>query len=130
MVTREGMATADNERFVRTWQEVSLKRISLNAISCKDGYKWYPYNKGGGERKWYGLNLLIVNYENDGYEIKNNIDHQTGRIRSHNYNGAFGLKSGATWSAISSGSISVRFSPCGFYLTQRDPWAFLTTYLV
>ena len=124
MVTREGMATADNERFVRTWQEVSLKRISLNAISCKDGYKWYPYNKGGGERKWYGLNLLIVNYENDGYEIKNNIDHQTGRIRSHNYNGAFGLKSGATWSAISSGSISVRFSPCGFLFDSKGSMGF------
>ncbi len=124
MVTREGMATADNDRFVRTWQEVSLKGISFNAISCKDGYKWYPYNKGGGERKWYGLNFLIVNYENDGYEIKNNIDHQTGRIRSHNYNGEFGLKSGATWSAISSGSISVRFSPCGFLFDSKGSMGF------
>lgn len=107
MITREGMATADNPRFLRTWEEVDFNKISFNATSCNDGYKWYPYNKGGGSRKWFGLNYLIVNYENDGYEIKNNIDAETGRIRSHNYNGDYGLQQGATWSAISSDSISV-----------------------
>ncbi len=124
MVTREGMATADNPRFLRYWQEVSVDKISFNALSCNDGYKWYPYNKGGGKRKWFGLNYLVVNYENDGYEIKNNIDKETGRIRSHNYNGEFGLKEGATWSAISSGSISVRFSPKGFLFDSKGSMGF------
>ena len=124
MITREGMATADNTRFLRTWQEVDSNKISFNATSCTDGFKWYPYNKGGGNRKWYGLNFLIVNYENDGYEIKNNIDLETGRIRSHNYNGEYGLKEGATWSAISSGSISVRYSPNGFLFDSKGSMGF------
>lgn len=124
MITREGMATADNPRFLRMWAEVSISKISFNAQSCLDGYKWYPYNKGGGERKWYGLNYLVVNYENDGEEIKNNIDTETGRIRSHNYNGIYGLKEGATWSAISSGSISVRYSPSGFLFDSKGSMGF------
>ena len=124
MVTREGMATADNPRFLRTWEEVDFNKISFNAFSCNDGYKWYPYNKGGGSRKWFGLNNLIVNYENDGYEIKNNIDQNTGRIRSHNYNGDYGLKQGATWSAISNGSISVRYSPKGFLFDSKGSMGF------
>ena len=124
MVTREGMATADNPRFLRTWEEVNFNKISLNAFSCNDGYKWYPYNKGGGSRKWFGLNVLIVNYENNGFEIKNNIDNKTGRIRSHNYNGDYGLQQGATWSAISSGSISVRYSPKGFLFDSKGSMGF------
>ena len=124
MVTREGMATADNPRFLRTWEEVNFNKISLNAFSCNDGYKWYPYNKGGGSRKWFGLNILIVNYENNGFEIKNNIDNKTGRIRSHNYNGDYGLQQGATWSAISSGSISVRYSPKGFLFDSKGSMGF------
>lgn len=124
MVTREGMATADNPRFLRFWEEVNFNKISLNAKSCNDGYKWYPYNKGGGTRKWYGLNYLIVNYENDGFEIKNNIDLKTGRIRSHNYNGEYGLKEGATWSAISNDSISVRYSPKGFLFDSKGSMGF------
>ena len=124
MVTREGMATADNPRFLRTWEEVNFNKISLNAFSCNDGYKWYPYNKGGGSRKWFGLNILIVNYENNGFEIKNNIDNKTGRIRSHNYNGDYGLQQGTTWSAISSGSISVRYSPKGFLFDSKGSMGF------
>lgn len=124
MVTREGMATADNPRFLRTWEEVNFNKISLNAFSCNDGYKWYPYNKGGGSRKWFGLNVLIVNYENNGFEIKNNIDNKTGRIRSHNYNGDYGLQQGATWSAISSSSISVRYSPKGFLFDSKGSMGF------
>lgn len=129
MITREGMATADNPRFLRTWEEVDFNKISFNATSCDDGYKWYPYNKGGGSRKWFGLNNLIVNYENDGYEIKNNIDTETGRIRSHNYNGDYGLQQGATWSAISSGSISVRYSPKGFLFDSKGSMGFSTDLL-
>lgn len=124
MVTREGMATADNPRFLRTWEEVNFNKISLNAFSCNDGYKWYPYNKGGGSRKWFGLNSLIVNYENNGFEIKNNIDDKTGRIRLHNYNGDYGLQQGATWSAISSGSISVRYTPKGFLFDSKGSMGF------
>lgn len=89
MVTREGMATADNDRFLRLWPEVSQSKFSkLNTKADK----WYPYNKGGNFRRWYGNREFVVNWENNGEAIKNNIDVKTGRIRSHNYNGEYAFK--------------------------------------
>lgn len=121
LTTREGMATADNERFLRYWYEVALKKISFKS---NINYKWFPYNKGGDYRKWYGNNEYIVNWEKDGYEIKNNKDESTGRIRSHNYNGEFIFKKGITWSAISSGNISIRYSKEGFLFDSKGAMGF------
>ena len=54
--------------------------------------KWFPYQKGGDFKKWYGNNSYIINWEQDGYEIKNkNVEEKTGRVKSHNYNGNFGF---------------------------------------
>ena len=86
MTTREGMATADNDRFLRYWHEISTTFFSK---LCHKSDKWYPYNKGGSNRKWYGNRDYVVNWSNDGFDIKHNIDTITGRIRSHNYNGEF-----------------------------------------
>lgn len=118
LTAREGMATADNARFTRQWHELSFSEIDFycgNIDEAKAVHgKWFPYNKGGDYRKWYGNNNLVVNWENDGYEIRNNFDLATGRIRSHNYNGVFAFLPGITWSAISSSDIHVRYSPPGF----------------
>ena len=111
MTTREGMTTSNNEVFMRFWPEVSYKKI---AFTTKPGEqllkKWCPYEKGGEFRRWYGNRYYIVNWENDGKEIKSSIDVSTGRIRSHNYNGDYGFRSGITWSEISSGTFSARYS--------------------
>ena len=92
-ITREGMATADNERFLRLWTEVIFSSITLHCETTKQAtekkVKWIPYNKGGSERDWYGNNDYVVDWSNDGYTIKNNIDKKTGRVRSHNYNGEY-----------------------------------------
>jgi hypothetical protein len=64
---RQGLATGNNARFVRFWYEVSLIK---QYISNPDSPKWYTYNKGGDCRKWYGNNQFVVNWENDGEEIK------------------------------------------------------------
>lgn len=128
LTTREGMATANNDRFTRQWHELSLKDIVFNCVSIDDAMaiqgKWFPYNKGGDFRKWYGNNNLVVNWENDGYEIRNNIDQDTGRIRSHNYNGAFAFLPGITWSAISSSDIHVRYSPSGYLFDSKGAKGF------
>lgn len=128
LTTREGMATADNDRFLRLWYEVENSKIIFNCkssnLALQSGGKWFPYNKGGSYRKWYGNNYYVVNWENDGHEIRNNIDQATGRIRSHNYNGEFAFKRGITWSAISSGSISVRFSDYGFLFDSKGAKGF------
>lgn len=128
LTTREGMATADNDRFLRFWHEVSFPRITLGCKNKEDALqrqgKWFPYNKGGSFRKWYGNNDYVVNWENDGYGIRNNIDEVTGRIRSHNYNGDFGFREGITWSSISSGSISIRYTENGFLFDSKGAKGF------
>ena len=82
------MATADNERFLRLWQEVKYHSITLDCGSSEEAsnkrIKWVPYNKGGTERDWYGNNDYVVDWSDDGFAIRNNKDIKTGRIRSHN----------------------------------------------
>lgn len=131
LTTREGMATADNDRFVRSWWESPLQAIGFEIPDQEaarlSGKKWFPYQKGGEYRKWYGNNDLIVNWENDGSEIRSNIDVKTGRIRSHNYNGEYGFIEGITWSSLSSGRIHVRFSPRGSLFDSKGAKGFAQT---
>lgn len=69
-----GLQTADNDRFLRIWFEVDYKRCCLNAentaLAARSQRKWFPYNKGGARRRWYGNQELVVNWENDGKELK------------------------------------------------------------
>ena len=128
LVTREGMATADNDRFVREWWEVSKRRIGFCCSNIEEAAKsrcrWFPYQKGGEYRKWYGNNDLIVNWEKNGFEIKNNKDVITGRIRSHNYNGNYAFQEGITWSALSSGRIHIRYSNIGSLFDSKGAKGF------
>ncbi len=128
LTTREGMATANNDRFVREWWEISIDKSNFNiptrekAISSK--MKWFPYQKGGEYRKWFGNNDLVVNWADDGAEIRSNVDPSTGRIRSHNYNGNFAFRSGITWSSLSSGRIHLRYSPEGSLFDSKGAKGF------
>ena len=131
LITREGMATADNDRFIRQWFECSLKHIDFNHLAENPTKaKWYPYEKGGEYRKWYGNRELVVDWEDDGYRILHNYDIGTGRLRSHNYNGDYAFRRGITWSSISSAVIHVRWSPDGELFdskgakgfAQKDSW--------
>jgi hypothetical protein len=121
LVTREGMATADNDRFLRLWPEVSKDKFSK---LCASADKWYPYNKGGTTRYWYGNREYVVDWANDGAEIRNNKDPKTGRIRSHNYNGEYAFQECLTWSAISSGSLAVRYCEKGFLWDSKGASGF------
>jgi hypothetical protein len=112
--TRLGMATADNDKFLRFWHEVDNLNIGFG-LSSRDGAKksnakWFPYQKGGEFRKWYGNYEYLVNWENDGFEIMNFIDFKTGKVRSHNYNLDYIFKLGITWNALSSSITSMRLS--------------------
>ena len=90
-----GLQTADNARFLRLWFEVSRSRIGFGfenaALAARSGLKWFPYNKGGSARKWYGNQWYIVNWENDGYEIKNFKD-KNGKLLSRPQNLNFYFK--------------------------------------
>ena len=109
----QGLATADNGRFLRLWYEVCNQNISFNCTSTEDSLaratRWFPYNKGGDFRKWYGNNDYVVNWENDGYEIKHNFD-DNGKLRSRPQNTQFYFKNGVTWTLLSSSNFGVRIS--------------------
>lgn len=121
---RIGLVTGDTDRFLRLWHEVDINRVHWNCVSISESIqsrmKWYPYQKGGAYRKWYGNNEYVLNWENDGWECKN--DNFSGeRVKSHNYNGEFAFKPAITWTKISSGSFACRFVPQGFMFDDAGP---------
>ena len=113
----QGLATADNARFLRLWFEVSRSRIGFGfenaALAARSGLKWFPYNKGGSARKWYGNQWYIVNWENDGYEIKNFKD-KNGKLLSRPQNLNFYFNPSISWGLITSTYTSFRDYPAGF----------------
>ena len=113
---RQGLATGENDRFTRLWFEVEAQRLCLNAHDRNSALashaRWFPYNKGGDFRKWYGNNDCIVNWENDGYEIRNFYD-ERGKLRSVIRNPATYFQESITWSKISSGTMAFRYKPYG-----------------
>ena len=114
---KQGLATADNNRFLRYWWEVDFNNIGFSSINCEDSKntnkKWFPYNKGGDYRKWWGNQEFVVNWENDGYEIRNIIG-PNGRVRSKAQNTQFYFHKSLSWSKISSGKVAFRYYPNGF----------------
>lgn len=111
-----GLQTGENSRFVRLWHEVATNNLWLTApnkeAAINSNYKWFPYNKGGDFRKWYGNNDYVVNWENDGYEIRHFTD-EKGKLRSRPQNTDTYFRESITWSKISSGSIAFRYKPAG-----------------
>ena len=119
---RVGLITGDVNRFLKRWAEVSLCRISFGT---KPGFandaKWVPCTKGGEYRLWYGNNEFVMNWENDGWEMKNdNFDGD--RVRAHNFNGEQAFKEGISWSTISSASFHCRYVPQGFMFDTAGPF--------
>ncbi|WP_428639890.1 Eco57I restriction-modification methylase domain-containing protein [Schaalia sp.] len=107
-----GLQTGDNNRFLREWWEVSIPRIAFACTSREDavqsGARWFPYNKGGDFRKWYGNQEFVVNWENDGAEIFNF------RPRSVVRNPDTYFSPSVSWSKVSSGAPAFRAYPPGF----------------
>ena len=116
---RQGLITGDVNRFVRKWYECSLTNLNLSAkISDPQRIgKWFPYCNGGAYRKWYGNNDDVVNWLNDGVEVKGFVDDK-GKQRSRPQNQQYYYREGGTWSAISSSSFSVRYFPEGFLFSN------------
>ena len=115
--SKQGIATANNNRFLRGWFEVSLENIKFDAKSKEEAKesnkKWFPYNKGGGFRKWYGNNDYVINWENDGYEVKHFYG-KNGKQRSAIRNPQYFFKESFTWSDITSNASTFRYKSYGF----------------
>lgn len=104
-----GLQTSDNARFLRFWFEIADVKLGLGftnaALAARaKNKKWVPYNKGGSTRKWYGNQEYVVNWENDGEEIKKT---QGPVIRNPNYY----FKQSISWSLTSSIGCAFRYNP-------------------
>ena len=112
-----GLQTGDNNKFLRLWNEVNYNKIGYNMSNSQEALKskkkWFPYNKGGEFRKWYGNQEYLVNWENDGYEIKNFYD-EKGKLRSRPQNTEYYFKESISWGLITSAGSSFRYFPKGF----------------
>jgi type II restriction/modification system DNA methylase subunit YeeA len=132
---RQGMSTNDNKRFLRYWTEINHNDIgfSLPSLSAaaNSGLKWFPYNKGGAYRKWAGNSELVVNWKNDGEEIKhwltnNPKDPKTSHWSRRIINTDFYFKESITWSDITTNSFAARYSPQGSIFDVKGSSAFPT----
>ena len=134
---RAGLQTSDNNRFLRFWPEVSIKRIGFNlerSTALSSDYKWFPHNKGGETRKWYGNREMLVNFEHDGEELKYWLEHNpkdpTTTSWSRNLrNYPLYFNEGITWGAMSN-MISVRYSPVGSLFDTSGPMLFASDNLL
>lgn len=126
---KQGIATSDNDRFLKYWQEVNYKNLDFNCNNPEDLKssikKWFPYNKGGTFKKWFGNNDYIINYENDGEALKDfhkilNLTNPGGRLK----NKEFYCLPSITYSSLSSGDFGCRYSNQGFLFDTKGACIF------
>lgn len=125
--SKQGIATADNNRFLRLWYEVTVENIYFTAKSSKEASdsnrKWFPYNKGGGFRRWYGNNDYVINWKKDGEELRN-FKGAVLRNPSYYFQECF------SWSLITSGTTAFRYKPNGFIFDVAGMSCFSEKYLM
>ncbi|MBV7434871.1 BREX-1 system adenine-specific DNA-methyltransferase PglX [Cardiobacteriaceae bacterium TAE3-ERU3] len=123
---RQGLTTTDNNKFVRNWFEVPIRKIGFGMETCEmaleSKMKWFPMDKGGGFRKWYGNNTSIVNWECNGEDIKNTIvlkyPYLNGNPEFVAKNTFYYFKPGVTWGKITSSNFSCRYTDSGFIFSD------------
>lgn len=115
--TRHGLVTGNGDLFMRLWYEVCFSNIGFEE---SEECMWFPYNKGGSFRRWYGNREYIVNWKNDGESIRNYRDNND-YIKSSNYNDGYNFKENISWSDIRSGKISFRYTPKGSLFDTSGP---------
>lgn len=124
---RQGLATAQNERFLRYWWEIGPASIDVGANSIKQsvsrGKRWFPYMKGGSYLKWYGNQEHVVNWYFDGKEIRNFYKGGS-RLASRPQNTKYYFKEGLTWGDLNPAGFSVRYSPGGFVFDVKGSSGF------
>lgn len=131
LVFKQGMTTTDNEKYLREWFEVEQNKIGFQITSREEsiqsGCKWFPYQKGGNFRKWYGNNEYVVYYLDDGKELIDLVTKKYPKISDPEFiikNRNWYFKEGLTWSTLSSGSLGVRYCFGGFIFDAKGSMAF------
>lgn len=128
---RQGMTTTDNIKYLRRWQEVSINNIGFNVHSREESMArktiWFPYNKGGQYRKWFGNNEYVVFYYNDGKELINLVMKKYPQISDPEFiikNRSCYFKEGIEWSDLTSGNFGARRVFGGFIFDACSPTIF------
>ncbi len=115
---RVGLQSNDNNRFLRFWFEVPLAKIGFKCTDNEDARnsakKWFPYQKGGSFRRWYGNHEYVINWENGGSEIIELASSIYGSPSRTVRSKEFYFRPALTWSTLSTGDFAVRWSPGGF----------------
>ena len=135
---RVGIITGNNEMFIKTWWELNYLDVCFNMGSYEESLnsdiKWYPYNKGGAARDWYGNRELVVMFRYGGADIKDN-GAKTGVFTFLGAQDVF-FHEGITWSGLTIGRNTFRYSPKGtLFDSNKGPMVFpeteeLTFYLL
>lgn len=119
--TRQGLATGDNAQFLRYWHEVPLDNIGFGYHTAEEARqscaRWFPCNKGGAFRRWYGNNHFVVDWQDGGQRLKS---FEGAVIRNESYY----FKPGLTWSSLTIGAFSMRWSPAGFMFESKGSMCF------
>lgn len=126
----QGLTTTDNEKYVRFWYEPDIALVGFNMASSEiaqnSNKKWFPFNKGGSFCKWYGNNELVVNYENNGAEIKADVLRKYTYLKTPDFvvkNSKTYFQEGLTWSALSN-DFSIRWFPVGAICADKGQGLF------
>lgn len=126
----QGLTTTDNNLYVRYWYEPVIDNVGIGIINSEKAQeskkKWFPFNKGGTYQKWYGNNDLVVNYQNDGFEIKQSVLKKYTYLKSPDFvvkNSKTYFREGLTWSALSN-EFSIRWFPNGAICADKGQGLF------
>ena len=118
IIIRQGLASGDNDRFIRYWQEISYNNFYTNAHSCREalasGYKWFPFHMGGQKRSWYGNSLTVISFDKESFDL---LSAQGNRLPSKDYYFLEGL----FFSRISSKHLNAKYTPFGFVFDGSAP---------
>lgn len=125
--TKLGMSTNDNGRFLREWFEIGFTNMFKNRKNQDNRVfeqKWFPYSKGGSTRKWFGNLLEVINWYNNGFEVKKLASDLYGSYTRTCKNSQHFFKSAITWNLIMSGMPCFRYLPEGCVLGDAGPVCF------
>lgn len=121
---KQGLITGDNDRFLRLWHEVSFGNANVKSTSRPDAEQslktWFPFQKGGEYRKWFGNHNYFVNWKGDGKSIRSFLD-KNGKLRSRPQSLDYYFKAGVTWTSVTISTFNCRFSPVGFIYSEPGP---------
>ena len=125
---RKGLISSDNNRFLRLWFEVNVSRVQFGLVSMlnQDGNtRWLPHNKGGSFRRWYGNQDYLINWEENGRDVKKYAGDLYGSYSRQIMNEKYYLRESLSWSSISGEKIGIRYYPAGFIFDTAGPSMFI-----